>query len=284
MPDLRGQFLRGTSHGTSRDPNAASRYAPMGGGNTGDNVGSAQGYATSIGTNPLTITQNGDHTHAQALVPANDHHAAWGASGPLAFNTMEWTEGWTNTTSGGVHSHNVNGGDAETRPANIYLDWLIAGDDIPDAGPIGTIMPYGGDVTSINNLLALMNDGWLACVGGKLRKDSAEYAALYAVIGSIYGGDKLNFSLPDLRGYFVMGAGGQPVGTVLGTASRSSRSSPLRWVTIPIRSAAFRPRPMRSTWSPGWIWPRTTTIRPRPRSPANTAIPSPPVEIPSPDR
>jgi microcystin-dependent protein len=233
VPDLRGQFLRGTSHGTNRDPNAASRYALLGGGNTGDSVGSAQPCATATGTTPIVVATTGDHTHAQPLVPANDHHAAYGASGPAAYNTMEWTDAWTNTTNAGIHTHDVVGGDLESRPVNLYLDWLIADDVIADAPPIGTVLSYGGDVTSIDNFTALVTAGWLPCIGQKLKKNDPTYQALYQVIGGIYGQDNLNFYLPDLRGYFVIGAGGsRNIGNVLGTSMTGQPSNP--FATTPI--------------------------------------------------
>jgi microcystin-dependent protein len=233
LPDVRGQFLRGTSHGTNRDPNAASRYAILGGGNTGDTIGSAQSFATATGTTPLVIVAAGDHTHAQTLVPANDHHAAWGASGPAAYNTMEWTDDWTNTTSSGTHTHSVTGGDLESRPVNVYLDWIIADDVIADASPIGTVMAYGGDVTSIDNYGALLETGWLPCIGQKVKKNDPKYQALYQVIGTIYGQDNLNFYLPDLRGYFVYGAGSsRTIGSLLGTSKTGQPSNP--FATTPV--------------------------------------------------
>lgn len=64
IPDTRGRFPRGVDSGAGVDPDAASRTAPYGGGNTGDNVGSYQADAmqthnhnylmnTADGTNPL---------------------------------------------------------------------------------------------------------------------------------------------------------------------------------------------------------------------------------------
>ncbi len=233
LPDLRGQFVRGTSHSTGRDPNASNRYAITGGGNTGDNVGSAQTYATGLGVTPVSITATGDHTHAQPLVPANDHHAAYGASGFAAYNTMEWTDSWTNTTTAGTHTHSVTGGDKETRPANYYLDWLIADDNISDAAPIGAIMAYAGDVTVISNLMALMAVGWLPCTGNKLRKSDSTYSALYKLIGTTFGSDNLNFKLPDLRGRFVIGAGGTAaIGVVRSASATGQPTNP--FATTPI--------------------------------------------------
>ena len=40
VPDMRGQFLRGWSHGSNKDPDAAFRIG-------GDTVGSKQSYATN---------------------------------------------------------------------------------------------------------------------------------------------------------------------------------------------------------------------------------------------
>lgn len=55
--------------------------------------------------------------------------------------------------------------------------------------------------------------GWLIC-DGSLQALQA-YQALYAIIGTTYGGDGVkNFALPDLRGYVPVGANSPISGTV----------------------------------------------------------------------
>jgi microcystin-dependent protein len=59
--------------------------------------------------------------------------------------------------------------------------------------------------------------GWLCCNGSAVNRTT--YANLFAAIGTTYGvGDGLTtFNLPDLRGYFVRGAGTNGDGTASGT-------------------------------------------------------------------
>jgi microcystin-dependent protein len=208
VPDLRGNFLRSTDHSTGRDPDAGKRYALNTGGAVGNATGSAQGYGTARPAT-LAVGSGGDHAHNITGVPQTDHHASWGATGPLAYNCMEWTSAATTSTANGDHTHSIIGGDKESRPVNVYVDWLIAADNLPAGPPVGSIMPIGCDTTDMNNLLSLFAIGWMPCNGAKLPISDPQYAALYAAIGTLYnpGSAPLNFFLPDLRGYFVVGAG-----------------------------------------------------------------------------
>lgn len=105
VPDLRGLFLRGTDNmGTGaagRDPDASSRTALISGGNTGDNVGSYE------------PDEFASHTHAAPT--ANRATALDGSS--------NWAGGNT-TTSGAVNGTGGAGG-SETRPINIYVNYII---------------------------------------------------------------------------------------------------------------------------------------------------------------
>lgn len=66
---------------------------------------------------------------------------------------------------------------------------------------------YIGEVRAFGFLFA--PEGWLECTGQLY--SIQQYQALYAVIGTAYGGDaKTSFGVPDLRGYAVMGAGQGP--------------------------------------------------------------------------
>jgi microcystin-dependent protein len=68
--------------------------------------------------------------------------------------------------------------------------------------PIGTIMPYGGDLSKIKK------QGWLPCDGAEYKSTKgSEYYGLYEVIGTNFGGskDRGKFNVPDLRGRFVRG-------------------------------------------------------------------------------
>ena len=68
--------------------------------------------------------------------------------------------------------------------------------------PIGTILPYGGDVKSSAG--KLREQGWLICDGAAYSK--VDYSELVEVIGTAFGSSSSSqFNVPDLRGRFVRG-------------------------------------------------------------------------------
>jgi len=109
--------------------------------------------------------------------------------------------------------------------------------------PTGTIVAFGGEVAPA---------GWAACDGTQLDGTDPKFAALYAVIGTSYGGtsSSMQFNLPDLRGQFLRGwdhgagadpdaAGRTPVktgaqsGDHVGTAEAGAFASHSHGVTDP---------------------------------------------------
>lgn len=114
LPDLRGKFIRGVDSGAGNDVSATSRTAQGTGGNTGDTVGSAQGFSTENNfqtTSSLTVT----HNH-QAYI------AGSGLQDVILGDTVTSTD--VTSTSDGAHSHTVTY-DNETRPINLYINYFI---------------------------------------------------------------------------------------------------------------------------------------------------------------
>lgn len=96
LPDTRGKFPRGWAHGSTNDPDKATRTAPTTGAQTGDRVGSVQGGAV------------GGHTHT-AATQGNLTSATTGG-GPEKYAGS----GNTGTNSG-----------SETRPLNFYAMYCV---------------------------------------------------------------------------------------------------------------------------------------------------------------
>lgn len=117
LPDMRGLFMRGVSDATGRDPNAAARGPIAAGGNTGNNVGSYQGNATKV--NGLSIVDPG-HTH---LLDTYDSANSNGGRAASANSTA------VQTIAGAVHYGTANlsldSTDLETRPENIYVNYIV---------------------------------------------------------------------------------------------------------------------------------------------------------------
>ncbi|HVZ40128.1 MAG TPA: phage tail protein [Candidatus Kapabacteria bacterium] len=107
VPDYRGIFHRGVDAGAGRDPNSSSRTVPRpdlpsgGQGNSGNNVGSLQAF------------QIASHTH-QYSRHKDTHKCNLGSLiGPGVF-----TGGTVSKTSGET-------GNTETRPVNLYTNYVI---------------------------------------------------------------------------------------------------------------------------------------------------------------
>jgi len=197
VPDVRGLFLRGS---VPLNRNEAVPLAPVSG--DGHPIGSLQDCSTKK-PQGLQTSYGGSHHHSIGNAPLkNKDHAHRGGG-----NFMLWDEPaqiWS--TLAGQHSHKVINGDRETRPENIYLHYLICQALLKTAAPpVGSILGFGGDTQEVSIRQMLLADGWMACNGMSLLQ--GEYPELYEVIGTTYGGDSNNFLLPDLRSFFIRGAG-----------------------------------------------------------------------------
>jgi len=106
LPDLRGMFLRGVDAGAGNDPDADSRTSKTGG-HTGDNVGSMQLDGFASHTHQLTI--NAAHADKTGGSSKND---------PIA------VAGWPENRTDKNFTTDNNGGN-ETRPKNIYVNYII---------------------------------------------------------------------------------------------------------------------------------------------------------------
>jgi hypothetical protein len=104
LPDLRGRFLRGVDQGTGRDPDAAVRLASGPNGNAGDAVGSVQEDAFK------------EHSIQAAF------RQVWGGHNqdPLALHKP-----YGGSTSTRLETATDPPGGKETRPKNVYVNWII---------------------------------------------------------------------------------------------------------------------------------------------------------------
>jgi microcystin-dependent protein len=121
MPDYRGRFLRGVDDGAGRDPEAALREPANDGGARGDRVGSVQSWATGSPEVPFSTTEAGAHAHE--LTRYGTHMAAGGTSFPTTELDNPQAPGATGTA--GAHTHTITGGDAETRPENAAVLYIV---------------------------------------------------------------------------------------------------------------------------------------------------------------
>ena len=106
LPDLRGEFIRGLDNGRGVD---SSRT-----------LGSDQNDTTRRPRNTsFTTNTTGDHTHVREEFAS----VASGGSGRLVPSGAGSNR---STQSAGDHSHSITGGgDAETRPRNIAMNYII---------------------------------------------------------------------------------------------------------------------------------------------------------------
>lgn len=125
IPDLRGRFLRGIDQGSGHDPDADARIAINQNGNRGDRVGSLQLSATQLPNQPFVLEKDIDHQHQ---APVQDKQTETQALAPVeskASADAKHGKQVTLTALDSQHHHTLVGGDAETRPTNAYVYFII---------------------------------------------------------------------------------------------------------------------------------------------------------------
>ena len=105
LPDLRGLFVRGVDDAHP--------------------LASVQPYRTAAPAVAFTTDTVPAHTHSLDGLPTQRE----GTIPFSGFNQAEWNEAAAETSAVGDHQHTiVSGGDRESRPINVYLDFIIKAD------------------------------------------------------------------------------------------------------------------------------------------------------------
>ncbi len=207
VPDLRGRFLRGTSYNSNMDPDASTRVAMSPGGDEGNSVGSLQFSATALPNVPFSFLSAGEHTHTVDNVPQGSNAYALAGSHYAIANS-----GGVTSDSAGVHSHVLGNWDDESRPVNLYVNFLIC----TGTGSSNTaITPLYGLIAAFGFSLEVNEPAapWLFCDGSS--QSQTTYPGLFGVIGTTWGsgsGDAA-FALPNTQGVFIRGV--NPTSNVL---------------------------------------------------------------------
>ncbi|MCB9639360.1 MAG: tail fiber protein [Myxococcales bacterium] len=125
IPDYRGRFLRGVDNQTGRDPQSGTRTASFSGGAVGDQPGTLQDWSTARPRVPFQTNTTGNHSHYTSFQNDDFDGCCTGTRGLEDDGSGARNQNLpTNAT--GDHSHTVSsGGDTETRPANIYINFMI---------------------------------------------------------------------------------------------------------------------------------------------------------------
>ena len=127
LPDYRGYFLRGVDAGSRRDPDARTRVSAADSNEViGDKVGSVQSYGTALPKRETFKTGDESNRHIHT---GSSEARAQGGSNTFDEGDKRGVDGGqsitvnANTTG---HTHLVeSGGDAETRPRNMAVVWMI---------------------------------------------------------------------------------------------------------------------------------------------------------------
>lgn len=129
LPDYRGYFLRGVDNpddvggrpAAGRDKGLNERKIPS----TNEPyslAGSTQNATTALPVIPFLTSQNGNHRHSTTGSDITDGPSFDHTGLRIGLNPHKGE----NTSENGEHSHTISsGGDAETRPINMSVNWLI---------------------------------------------------------------------------------------------------------------------------------------------------------------
>ena len=176
-------------------------------------AGELAGYISIGATTPLKFYVQAQYSKAGAGNDYNISHQVSGDTPPVSFNIQITSAGLiqvvlpniTNFGSASI-SFSLNAPSVGvTLPLSIDSSLIIG-----DTNPVGTLLDYAGSAAP---------SGYLMCDGRSL-STTGTFAALYAVIGYVYGGSGSSFNIPDFRGRFARYS--DNMGTALGAAGRDT--------------------------------------------------------------
>lgn len=109
LPDMQGRFLRGVDQDANRDPDKGMRMSSEKGGNAGNKVGSVQEDQIKKHQHKLSKTI---YVHSRSFKGSDDPDKPLKDRGPFYMDSTQGTGG------------------EETRPKNIYVNFIIKAKDI----------------------------------------------------------------------------------------------------------------------------------------------------------